>query len=938
MGAFTRYRAQWAAVVAIALSTAVHAEVESIGVDLEPLIRAASTQSARFAVEVSHPVSAATDGEWEESGNTSRWRYRARIPSALSISFHASHIALPPSASISVHANAAKADRRGELWSPIIPGDSLDIEIAVDTRERAALVFEIDRFQAGYRSLDRSVPDHPAYRRLRAQSATLQAVAAPTCVQNYACSITPDNTGPGSATVAISVRNALYCTATLVNDVPGDNQPYLLTARHCQTGDPAKGDSTAASGVTVYWNALTPCGQTINPFMRDVRSYQTGATTVVEQQDVWLMKLDSNPVIDNAYFAGLDATGSVVVNGYTVHHGNALSKQYVEWFGQAASRSDNGSLLHVPYSTMHWGTVNQLGSVAPGASGSALFDQNNRMTGTLSLASTAVDACPASAPAAPTVTTAVAFFTQLGQLWDNTSDSSSSTGSATLKSVLDPQNTGTLVIAGAPAKAFVRLYISPYDTIGVGAFPSWSAQGATSCVATGGRAGDGWMGPLMPGGPTPQINETSEGAVTYGITCTFNDGHTSSAHQTVQWQLPSPFAQLDYHISDVWVTRPIGLQWNSNVSPCALKGGSVDLSNLDAAASTNVTEAQPGTYTYLLTCGTGTRKAVASAQLTFTAPSLEFHAAGSDRRVGSLISLSWYTRAEQCTPSGGQPGDTWSSSLYSQSYGRSYSTVAKAPGVYKYTLTCTAGALSVTGDATATVENDPIYAQITASDNPIAVGEQVTLAWKSNADYCSQFPASGIGPLGYVNPPGHLPFSDVDDSLSYKPTQTGTITFTYRCFGGSNLPLVEKTLDLQVVSQPSTFMTVDKTDIRTGDAFTIHWNTQNTANSCTASGGGADGTQWTGAVAVPQGDKLMTASTTGTFTYALDCIGLLPRLTQRVELKIAVAQPVPPPPSGGSTGGGGGGGAFDGLTCLVLALCGFAGSRSRYRAGRAAIA
>ena len=214
----------------------------------------------------------------------------------------------------------------------------------------------------------------------------------------------------------------------------------LATARHCQTGDPAKGDSTAASGVTVYWNALTPCGQTINPFMRDVRSYQTGATTVLEQQDVWLMKLDNNPVIDDAYFAGLDATGSVVVNGYTVHHGNALSKQYVEWFGQAASRSDNGSLLHVPYSTVHWGTVNQLGSVAPGASGSALFDQNNRMTGSLSLASTVLDACPASAPAAPTVTTAVAFFTQLGQLWDNTSDSSSSTGSATLKSV--PQDPG----------------------------------------------------------------------------------------------------------------------------------------------------------------------------------------------------------------------------------------------------------------------------------------------------------------------------------------------------------------------------------------------------------------------------------------------------------------------------------------------------------------
>jgi hypothetical protein len=49
----------------------------------------------------------------------------------------------------------------------------------------------------------------------------------------------------------------------LVNDVPGDNTPYILTARHCETGQLGGGNPGAASTVTVHWDATSTCGATL---------------------------------------------------------------------------------------------------------------------------------------------------------------------------------------------------------------------------------------------------------------------------------------------------------------------------------------------------------------------------------------------------------------------------------------------------------------------------------------------------------------------------------------------------------------------------------------------------------------------------------------------------------------------------------------------------
>src|SRR5690349_17852514 len=76
--------------------------VEVLQVDLNPLIDTAARDRNRFALDIPHVVDAAQVGKWSVAGAVATWRYTVRIPTAVSLSFHAANILLPPSAQLSV--------------------------------------------------------------------------------------------------------------------------------------------------------------------------------------------------------------------------------------------------------------------------------------------------------------------------------------------------------------------------------------------------------------------------------------------------------------------------------------------------------------------------------------------------------------------------------------------------------------------------------------------------------------------------------------------------------------------------------------------------------------------------------------------------------------------------------------------------------------------
>jgi hypothetical protein len=113
-------------------------------------------------------------------------------------------------------------------------------------------------------------------------------------------------------------------------------------------------------------------------------------------------------------------------------------------------------------------------------------------------------------------------------------------------------------------------------------------------------------------------------------------------------------------------------------------------------------------------------------------------------------------------------------------------------------------------------------------------------------------------------------------------------------------------VQLNVVA-PAVTLSATPNPIARGQSLTLSWNSI-AASQCQASGGGASGTLWSGAL-TSEGTLTQTVSSDGTFTYAITCLG-----TNGLRVRGAVAVTVTQP------SGGGGGGAID--TTQLLALLG----------------
>jgi lysyl endopeptidase len=878
-----------------AMAVPVAVPVDIVKTDLHPLIRAASTSRVQFAVPVPHSVSTSTGGTWTTAGGHATWRYAIRVPTAVSLSFHATGSSLPASAVLIIRgaktttSYSAHDLHRGDLWSRIHPGDALELTLTVASEDRSKTSLNIVSVQAGYRSLGAGVADHPYYRKLMTQAA---ATGNTSCVTNYMCQVTPSNTPAGAATVAIMVANQYQCTGSLINDIPGDNTPYVLTARHCETGQLGGGDPGAAKEVMVYWDATTSCGTDLGSIYDPNVQTQAGAQTVVEQQDAWLIRLDVNPVVSDAQFAGFDASGGAVNGGYSIQHSEGYDKQFTAWFGQAAVLQES-NVLTSTYLSSFLETVNQTGNVAPGASGSGLFDQNNHLVGSLTLGRTNSDSsgygsCPATTPTAPDGTNGVADFTSLAAVWNSTADNSSSTGSTTLKAILDPGNTGTVVAPSEPAASIV---ISPFTTdiffTGTTVGITWSAANATQCVASGGVAGDGWTGTLT-NGATVLVTESTTGTVTYTITCTFPGGRSANASTSLVW-VNQPQVQFNVPYV-VWTTRPAVLSWSSNVTPCSITGGGLALTGLPASGTTTTTQATAGDVQYLLSCGPANNSDELGGMVQYVTPSLIFEANGTDRLLGQTFFLAWVTEADSCVPSGGAPGDGWATTAFgADGGGTQFAPKVTTAGTYTYTLTCSSGPISLQQSATVTFENNAPYVtasisspSVTFSDSP---ADYSTLTWNSNLSNCSYASTPNLNTQTPSNPPfdGFIPFSTLplpQGSLTVTPSQSGTYSLSITCtapaLNSTTVTSTPVTLTVLPAAPPTATLSINPSTVISGQNYTVSW-TSTGASSC-AQTGGIPNSSW-GESTSPAGTVTESGGSAGEVTFNLTCQSIDPKQT-----------------------------------------------------------
>lgn len=865
-------------------AAATRPAVEVLRHNLTPLIERAARDPSRFAVDLPHGVSSATAGRWSVDGDVATWRYAARIPGATSVSFHARRLVLPASATLTMTAGGVRypvrqaSVGRAEYWSRVGRGDTLELELTVARRDLSKVLLEIRSIQAGYRALEPGQADHPAYRRAIARIARITHATSgsgSSCVEDFSCDASAANAAEGHASVAVIVANQWSCTGTLLNDVAQDGVPYLLTARHCENGNASGGDPAAAASVTIYWDATAVCGTApLSVFSLSV-PVQAGATTLVEQQDVWLLQLDQPPVAADAYYAGWDVSGTAPVGGYSIHDANALSQQYVAWSGTASSRLvPAGPTLGLGYAASFWEVVNARGSVDHGASGSALFTASGSVAGVLSRA--IPTQCPASPPPAPSDATAVALFEQLGAVWNSTLDATSSTGVRTIASYLDPNSSGITTMPGVAGLPPTAVLTASTATAQVGQLVSLSyLPGGTSCVASGGTPGDGWNGAtLSPSSATVSVTESAVGIRTYVLTCSAGT-RSATATATVTWAAAPPSVSLvdlppgGNYAATLYAGVPTTLQWNSGLSPCVASGGASGdgwTGTLAASGTLAVTEAAAGLYTYAITCGSGASAVQATLALVFNSPFAALVFATPPPpvlRIGQPITLQW-NGVGTCTAGGGEAGDGWAGVKSDSGY---QVLTATTGGAHVYTLTCGSGSASASTQLTQAYTTAAASATLSASAPTALINLSTAtagevLSWNANVEPCG---------LAYAGPDSGTLLTgwNANASLDASADIAGLYTYTLTCGSGADQASATTTVTW---TQPTPVVTLTPpgTELVLGSQ-SFSWSTN--VLPCVGSGGSA-GDGWNGTLPTDpsgHGTTTVTENVPGSYTYTITC-------------------------------------------------------------------
>lgn len=218
-----------------------------------------------------------------------------------------------------------------------------------------------------------------------------------------------------------------WCTGTLINNLTNDGTPYILTANHC-------GPNATAANFNqwrFYFNLeYTTCTGTT---VQSQTQYRTGCSKVAYGSinggsDFFLLQLNQAP--DNAWnpiYAGWRRDNTAATTATGIHHPAGDVKKI-----SSSTTISTGSYTGCA-SSAHWRitdwrqTTTNRGVTEGGSSGSALFDQEGYLVGTLT-----GGAATCSNPHND-------YYGKLYYHWDQNGTSSDQQ----LKPWLDPNNTGS---------------------------------------------------------------------------------------------------------------------------------------------------------------------------------------------------------------------------------------------------------------------------------------------------------------------------------------------------------------------------------------------------------------------------------------------------------------------------------------------------------------
>ncbi len=343
----------------------------------KPAVSGAAAQAPRvlaprFASSYEVELSPHTDGTWErlenEGGDIDVWTLRIESPGSRSLNLGFSDYLMPQGGELWLRsgdctqalgpftdANNIKAR---QLYTPIIEGDALVVEVRVPSHLRHLLRLQLHAVNRGYR-----------------EPGVAAAQQGGGCHVDVACNQAEEWEDEVSSVALATFSGTRSCTVFAINTTRDDSLPYVMTASHCINEE-------NAPSVVAYWNyQKSMCGGSPDG---SLTQYTTGASLAASfgETDLALVELSQRPDF-GIFYAGWNVGQGAPSSAVTIHHPRQKEKSisFENDPLQITARVDDlpdpsASYLRVG----DW----DAGSTDPGSSGAPLFDPEHRVVGQLS--------------------------------------------------------------------------------------------------------------------------------------------------------------------------------------------------------------------------------------------------------------------------------------------------------------------------------------------------------------------------------------------------------------------------------------------------------------------------------------------------------------------------------------------------------------------------
>ena len=346
-----------------------------------------------FAVARSVDLSPQTTDGWKIQGNRAVWELALQSPGAENLNLGLEAFTLPTGGRFSIYKGddstpavvftEADNDDHGQLWTPIVRGDSLRLALNVPKDSREETVFAVTKINHGFR------------RPTAGGGKAIGDDRSETCNIDVVCRAEDDpRFGPLvdlfrdqiDAVAAYTVDGTTTCSGSLIA-AAGQNRrrPFFLTAWHCEVR------ASNAPSVVAYWNFQnTTCrrpGSTASGLDGDGRIDQFNSGAIFrsgdEATDFCLLEFD-DPINSesDAYFAGWDRSSALPQNVVGIHH-PAVSEKRISFDLDSTTATELNSPS--PTSAGRYLRVADwdFGTTEGGSSGSPLFSNAGLIVGQL---------------------------------------------------------------------------------------------------------------------------------------------------------------------------------------------------------------------------------------------------------------------------------------------------------------------------------------------------------------------------------------------------------------------------------------------------------------------------------------------------------------------------------------------------------------------------